>query len=88
VPSLHRDHSVVIAFGHEQGYVGAGCLLEVTDAVVAPIPVLGLDLTVGLSESVSFDLLPPRHPTAARLAHLVLGDCPPLCRNVLDEGAT
>jgi hypothetical protein len=38
-PSLHRDLSVVIVFGDEAAYVGAGCLREVTDAIVAGIPV-------------------------------------------------
>jgi hypothetical protein len=86
-PSLHRDLSVVIVFGDEAGYVGAGCLREVSDAIVAGIPVLGLDLTIGLSESVSFDLLLPWNRTPARTARLVLGGCTDAGRSVLDEGA-
>jgi hypothetical protein len=40
---------------------------------VSGIPVLGLARTLGLSESVSFDLLLPSHRTLARTARLVAG---------------
>jgi hypothetical protein len=55
-------------------------LREETDAVLDRIPVLGLDLAVDLSESVSFDLLVPKYETPARIARLALGDCPHACR--------
>lgn len=79
-PELIPTLSCVVVFADEQGYVGVGCLREIADAILARIPVLGLDLRVGLSETVSFDIVPPTMRTARRAAVLVLGACPHACQ--------
>jgi hypothetical protein len=34
---------VLVVFADEDGYIGAGCLLEVTDAVACGVPIVALD---------------------------------------------
>lgn len=58
-PRLVRTLSGLVVFADEEGTIGAGCLREITDAVLCGLPVLMLDEDQRLCELLALDLLPP-----------------------------
>ncbi len=67
-PALVPTLSALVLFADEQGHVGAGCLREVADVLVADIPVLLLDRGRQLCELRALRLLPAASRTPARAA--------------------
>lgn len=72
-PALLDALSGVVLFADECGYVGAGCLREVADAIGASVPVLFLDRRLRIRELTALALAPVRTRTPARSARPVGG---------------
>ena len=75
-PELVRTLDLLVLWADEEGFVGAGCLREVTDAIVARVPVVALDprgklrTFAGLHVHVLL-------PSPARAGELACGDLLP-----------
>ena len=72
-PELVRTLDLLAVWADEAGFVGAGCLREMTDAVVARVPVVALDPKGQLRTFGGlhcYGMLPSR----ARVGELVYGD--------------
>ena len=67
--SLHG----LVVFGTEDGTIGAGCLREITDAIVAGLPIALLDAG-SLRELVTIELVATDERTGSRSAWPVGGD--------------
>lgn len=72
-PRLVRTLSGLVVFADEEGTIGAGCLREITDAVLYGLPVLMLDGD-RLHELAGVDLLPAAERSRCRTARVVPGE--------------
>jgi hypothetical protein len=72
-PRLLSTLDAVVVFADEDGTVGAGCLREITDAIVAGLPVAYLDDNRRLCELVALDMIPTDLRSRARAAWPVAG---------------
>jgi len=73
-PRLVRTLSGLVVFADEEGAIGAGCLREITDAVLYGLPVLMLDEGLRLCELMALDLLPPDLRDRSHAAWPVAGE--------------
>ena len=72
-PAILGSLAGLVVFADTLGTVGVGCLHEVTDAVMAGVPVAGWHPKDGMVELVGFELLDAGRRSALRAAFLVLG---------------
>lgn len=76
-PALLARLAGVVVFGAPDDSLGAGCLVELADAIAARVPVAALDLEAdpegGLVELAGFELLPATERTPSRAARLRSG---------------
>lgn len=73
-PRLLSTLSGLVVFSAEDGTIGTGCMREITDAIVAGLPVAYLDPCFRLCELAALDLLPSAVRSRSHAAWPVAGE--------------
>ena len=75
-PEMVGTLDLIVLWADEDGFIGAGCLREVIDAMVASVPVVALDWKGRLRTFAGIHCHGPL-PSPARVGELVYGDLLP-----------